>query len=297
MDSHYIRVDTEKLREFSEGYYHRADSFNEAGKSVQYAIQLIINHCPDYDGRLQQAGRSDSLDLFNRCQYFFKWFRDDSDSLLKTAEAFEEVDGQTVKIFEEAQGITSRASFVDQYGGDGLGITTTQTVVNNPDGSVSTITIVKTVNPDGSITTVTTIKTVKVLDAETASQWNKDTQKAEIILGIAVFGIIGVEATALCTAIGLSDVIATAAGVVVPGGIEAAIEIPKVDNPDRGWQPGDTITNTVIMVTTEQPDLNLPIDQPPAAPDITNTTVVTDSSGNILTEDTTGIDSYGNLKP
>jgi hypothetical protein len=295
--SDYIRVDTDNLREFSKGYSTRADGFNEAGKSIQYAIRRIMDHCPEYDGRLQQAARADSFDLYDRCRNFSKWFTDDSASLLKTAEAFEDVDGQTIKVFEEAEGITTRASFVDLYGTDGLGITTINRVVTNPDGSVSTIIVIKTANSDGSITTITTIETVKVLDAETAVQWNKDTQKAEFILGIALFGIIGVEATALCTALGLGAGIAEAAGIAVPGGIEAAIELPKVDHPDRGWEKGDIISNTITIETREQPDINLPIDQPPATPDITNTTIVTDNEGNILSEDTIGIDSYGNLKP
>jgi hypothetical protein len=66
--------------------------------------------------------------------------------------------------------------------------------------------------------------------------------------------------------------------------------------PDKGWKEGDTITNTVTMVTTEQPDINSPEAESPPCTDITNTTVVTDNQGNILSEDKTGIEATGALK-
>jgi hypothetical protein len=313
MEAYWVQVDTEILRGFSKGYRTRADVFNQAGKGIQFAIQTIIENMPEYDGRLQQAARADAVDFFNQFQNFFRGFSEDSDFLIKTADAFEDVDGKAVHIFEECRGITSTACLVDSKGTSGLGTTTISEEVINPDGSVSTITIVSTINTDGSTTTITTINTVKVLDAGTANAMNIENKDFEIVLNIIVLGLLGVVTGGLAMAVASSaasaglvgagitagasgKAVEIIGGTVIPGLLEGAIQIKQNHDPDRVWQEGDTITNTITIVTTTQPDINQPEDDIPPPSDITNTTVISDKDGKIISTDTRGIETTGTLK-
>jgi hypothetical protein len=304
MDSYWIHVDTDTLRGFSKGYSTRAGVFTEAGNGIQFSILSIIDRMPEYDGRPQPAARADAIDIFNRCQEFYRGFTADSEFLLKTAEAFEEIDGETVHIFDECRGITSTACLIDAKGNPGLGTTTTQEAVVNPDGSVSTISIVKTINSDGSVTTITTIQTIKVLDAITADGLNKEEKDADIILGIVVLGALGVVTGGLAceialaagsTALAASNASAVA-GVVVPGIVDGVMQIKGNHDPERGWQAGDTITNTVTIETTTPKDITRPEDDIPPPSDITNATVVTDKDGTEISIDTRGMESTGSVK-
>jgi len=297
MTVHRIYVDTEVLRDLSKSYLTRRNVFEQVGKSIQYAIQIVIDHMPDYDGRMQPAARNDALDFFTRCQNFSKGFGADSDLLLKTAEAFETVDGQTVRIIEECQGITSDACYIDHFGDTGIIVTTTETVITNPDGSTSTITVVRAKNPDGSVTTITTIKTVKVLDSKTAADWNQcDKVRFAVLMGVS-FAILGAEIPEILAGAGYIA-LAKAAGYILDfsqTGLDIALLLsPPPDN----WAEGDIITSTTTIITNEPavtPDTPIP-ETSPLGPDITTEIVVTDSNGKIKSTDTTGIDPTGSPK-
>jgi hypothetical protein len=296
-DFYWIHVDTGNLRAFSKEYRTRADVLQEAGKGIRFAIQTVLDHMPDYDGRMQPAARADAEDFYARAWRLHLGFTEDAGFLQKTAEAFEDVDGRTVRIFEECRGITSTACLIDAQGTPGLGTTTTEAVVANPDGSVSTITIVKTLNPDGSITTYTTIKNVRTLDAQTASDWNKCEQIGTVIISGIAFLVLGKAVVAALAAAGYITLSTIADGAFSVGDICLDIAQIMSPPPDK-WCEGDTIISTTTIVTTEQPNPpETPYPEtPPLGPDITTETVVTDANGDIKHEDVTGVDPTGAVK-
>lgn len=278
-DFYWIHVDTGNLRAFSTEYRTRADVLQEAGKGIRFAIQTVLDHMPDYDGRMQPAARADAEDFYARAWRLHLGFTEDAGFLQKTAEAFEDVDGRTVRIFEECRGITSAACLIDAQGTPGLSTTTTQQEAVNPDGSTSIITVVKTVNDDGSVTERTTITTQWVLDEKTVHEWNETEKNASLLL----LGVLSIPALAV---------------LELPIGVSIAIELIKdVALPQIPWtryQTGDTVTNIVTIETTTPPVQ--PYNEPPPAPNITNTTVIIDKDGKETFKDTRGIDSNGVLR-
>jgi hypothetical protein len=281
-----IKVDTEQLRTMAKGYITRSGVVNDTWNSTKLTLDGIVRRMPAYDGRLQKAVNEDVLDFSIRSRDFFTFFQDDSASLIKIAEAFEVIDGQTINILEDCQGITSRASYIDQSGDTESVVTSTKEVITNPDGSVTTITVVRIVNPDGSVNEIVTMETVWRLDELDAHIWNdRDREMTAIILGISssVLSAIAVSALALSGGVALAIEIFTGLGITI---------LPEFMN----YESGDVVTKTVTIVTNYPPPINSPISEPPPSPEITNTTVVTDSNGDIKFEDTTGIESTGTLK-
>jgi hypothetical protein len=266
-----IKVDTEKLRSFAKGYVSRSVVVKDTWRANKFAIDLIMDHIPvTYDVKLKNSVRSDELDFTNRINGFSDWFQEDSASLIKIAEDFEVIDGQTIQIIQGANDGITRASLIDAGKNLGLSTTITKQEVHNPDGSVSTVTVVRTINDNGTVTTTTTIHTVKgPIDATTADNWNKDEEKSKIIGGLVV-------AAALTP---LNPIY----GLVVAAGT-AASEWYQVDHPQRGWQAGDTITSDTTIVVTE------PLETPPSPnpsspePEITTTVVVSNGDDVISTE-------------
>jgi len=301
MGSYWIHVDTETLRIFAKGYDTRTEVLDQVGKSIQNAILTIIDHTPDYDGRLQLAARPDALEIGKQCRVLSNEFMDDSYSLIRIAKAFEDVDGQAVKVFGYFQDTSSKAYFFDQGGDpslwvqpqtvtnpDGSVTTTTSEVFINPDGSSSTVIIVRTTFPDGRVKETKTIRTQKVIDSGTADAWNQNAENAKLYLTMGVCILLGFSAEFLLelALVGVvAEEVAALAGLVADGvvdtGTELLIEAVDGAKPDRGWQGGDTVTNTITVETTYYPH-GSPTQQ------VTNTTVVTDRNGTVVSSETTG---------
>jgi len=272
MESYWVQVDTDILRGFSKGYRTRADVFNQAGKSIQYAILSIIENMPEYDGRLQQAARADALDFHNQAMQFSAGFSDDSDLLLKTAEAFENVDGKTVRIFEECRGTISSACYTDLQGASDTETSTYKYTITNSDGSITSITVVRSTKSDGSVSEITTLTTIWTLDAFAAYRWNTEESNFSNALSGTFISIVTGGA-------GVPACLSTSIGIL-SGWVMAAIPYDK-------YAGGDTVTNTVTIVTEYQPDGS------PSSQEITNTTEITDKDGEQKFSDTTGIDPTG----
>ena len=284
--SDVIKVNTEQLRTLAKGYVTRSGVIHDTWNSTKLILDGIVRRMPAYDGRLEKAVNADVLDFSIRSRDFFNWFQDDFASLLKTAEAFEVIDGQTIKILEDCQGITSRASYIDQSGDTESVVSSTKEVITNPDGSVTTITVVRIVNPDEFVNEIVTMETVWRLDELDAHIWNdRNREMTAIILGVStsVLSAIAMSALALSGGVALAIEIFTGLGITV---------LPESMN----YEPGDVVTKTVTIVTNYPPPNNSPISEPPPSPEITNTTLVTDCNGDIKFEDTTGIESTGTLK-
>jgi hypothetical protein len=284
-----IRVDTAELRKFAKTYYKRSDTFTEGGKSLQYAITLILNGMPMYDGRLHLEARSDSIDLNDQCQKFFDVFREDYDSLIKTAEDFEAVDGQTVKIFEDCGEDVSSKTYLTDLGLD-TSLATKPTTVVNPDGSITTTTVEivqypdggvahivteRTTYPDGSVHEKITITTVYHLNSESAESLNED--KKAIESAILLMGGLAVD-----LAVG---------GKVVELLTKSLDFLHEALPPDGQYAAGDTLTSTLVVETDYARD-GTPLQQ-----EVTNTTTLVDQNGQTKYSDTTGIDPTGALKP
>jgi hypothetical protein len=275
-----IKVDTEKLRATAKTYIARSDAVKNTWTANKFAIDLVMDHIPaSYDGKLTSSVRSDELDFTNRINGFSDWFQEDAASLIKTAEAFEVMDGQTVQILQDADDGITRASLIDSGVDLGLSTTITTEVIESPKGTLPkitiTITTVRTINPNGTVTTTKTTQTVIELDKNTAADLNENKKNADTIIGFVI-----------PTAVGFVNPIL---GLITKS-VFTGIQLYKNHNPDRGFQEGDTITITTTVVTTDSLE-TLPSSNPIGEePEVTTTIVVTDSDGNIVSEEKTSND-------
>jgi hypothetical protein len=101
--SNSIRVDTTVLRKYAPKYKSSADVFDNDGTAIFTYIISLLAAMPDYDGRLQQQARADTEEINTWCKDYSNRLRSNSDSLLITAQAFEDVDNQTVIAFAQNQ--------------------------------------------------------------------------------------------------------------------------------------------------------------------------------------------------
>jgi uncharacterized protein YukE len=107
-----IRVDTDKLKEKSKEFETSAGVFSKAGNE----ILTVAAGLPSYDGQLSTPARAAALEINRQSQDLHRSFMNISQSLTKTAQAFEEVDNQTVEILRGNSELISNAPI---YGGPG----------------------------------------------------------------------------------------------------------------------------------------------------------------------------------
>ncbi len=281
----WIKVDTEQLRAYAGGYKEHSETIGTSGEKSQNSIIMVASAMPDYDGRLQQAARPDALEIGNRCRILSKDFMDDSELLIRIAKAFEDIDGQTVKVIGDCGDASSRTSLIDL--GLDPNLATKPQTVTNPDGSVTTTTVEIIQYPDGSSTQIITERTTYLdgsvhekktittawqLDAETANAWNEGKKFFEgAILFLA----------------GLSLDVAVEGIEWLTLSLDAAHEVLP---PDEMYADGDTVTSTLVVETDYAPD-GTPLQQ-----GVTNTTTVVDKNDVTKFSETTGIDPSGALK-
>jgi hypothetical protein len=107
-----IRVDTDELKTKSKALETSAGVFAQAGKDIlAYAASL-----PSYDGQLSTPARAAALEINRQCQDVHSSYMSDSQSLARTAQAFADVDNQTVDVFGENTALLSESPL---YGGPG----------------------------------------------------------------------------------------------------------------------------------------------------------------------------------
>lgn len=107
-----IRVDTDELKTKSKAFETSAGVFAQAGKDIlAYAASL-----PSYDGQLSTPARAAALEINRQCQDVHSSYLNDAQSLARTAQAFADVDNQTVDVFGENTALMSNAPI---YGGPG----------------------------------------------------------------------------------------------------------------------------------------------------------------------------------
>ena len=187
-----IRVDTDELKTKSNALETSAGIFAQAGKDIlAYAASM-----PSYDGQLSTPARAAALEINRQCQDVYSLYLNDAQSLARTAQAFADVDNQTVDVFGENTALLSESPL---YGGPGGEVippdSYTVTSVTESDGSITTTEITRTHNPDGTVTERRVVTNKKVFNRKTAKEWNDDRTKIIFGLGKAfaflalIFGI------------------------------------------------------------------------------------------------------------
>jgi hypothetical protein len=94
-----IRVDTDELKNQAIDFETSAGVFARAGKEIlTFAAGL-----PSYDGQLSAPARAAALEINRQCQNLHSSYGSGAESLAKTAQAFEEVDKQTIDMLTDQQ--------------------------------------------------------------------------------------------------------------------------------------------------------------------------------------------------
>jgi uncharacterized protein YukE len=87
-----IRVDTEELRRSAKDIASAADSIGKAGDEI-LAVAMAL---PSYDGQLSGPARKAGYDIQTQMRDLKTCLAGDAETVNKAAQAYEEVDGQTV---------------------------------------------------------------------------------------------------------------------------------------------------------------------------------------------------------
>jgi hypothetical protein len=250
-----IRLDTDDLKDKSSAFHSMANAFAQSGQSLLDACNVSTPYA-----NLNALARGAGNEMHAGLQDLSRKFTEHAEFLKETAEVFERADQEVV-------------ASIQSKNTDILNQTSTQEVINNPDGSVTTITIQRVIFPDGTIIETATIITTWKLDDLTALQWNdRDSQLANAIIGLCAIPLGLILEPAMGAILGLATV---TMGMM----------------PYETYAGGDTITRTTVITTTYLPDGT------PALQDIKNTTTDYDKNGKLKFEEKTGIDSTGALSP
>jgi len=92
-----IRVNTEDLKNKAKDFDSAAEAFKRAGDDILAAAMAM----PSYDGQLSGPARKMGYEFQKQARELSTALAGDAESLRKSAQAFEEVDNQTVKLIEE----------------------------------------------------------------------------------------------------------------------------------------------------------------------------------------------------
>jgi uncharacterized protein YukE len=92
-----IRVNTEDIKNKAKDFDSAAEAFKRAGDDILAAAMAM----PSYEGQLSGPARKAGYEIQKQTRELSIALAGNAESLRKTAQAFEEVDNQTVKLFEE----------------------------------------------------------------------------------------------------------------------------------------------------------------------------------------------------
>ncbi|MBN1437846.1 MAG: hypothetical protein JW929_00420 [Anaerolineales bacterium] len=109
----WIKVNTELLRSYAGGYENHSKTIGGSGEKTKNSLIMVASAMPEFDGKLQKAARNDAEEIYKQCNNLSSGFKDDSDLLIRILKAFEDVDGQTVNIFEDCSTTCSEACKAD----------------------------------------------------------------------------------------------------------------------------------------------------------------------------------------
>lgn len=92
-----IRVNTEDLKNKAKDFDSASEAIKRAGDDILAAAMAM----PSYDGQLSGPARKMGYEFQKKARELSTALAGDADSLRKSAKAFEDVDNQTIHIFEE----------------------------------------------------------------------------------------------------------------------------------------------------------------------------------------------------
>ena len=98
-----IRVDTAELKSKSKIFAAAADHYAQAGNEILSYVAGL----PSYDGQLSGPARATAAEINRECKDIHAAYKSDADSLMRTAQAFEKTDNQTITVFNESQAALS----------------------------------------------------------------------------------------------------------------------------------------------------------------------------------------------
>jgi uncharacterized protein YukE len=88
-----IKIDTDLLKEKSKVFETSAGVYAQAGSE----LLSFVAGLPSYDGQLSGPARATALEVNRQCQELYDCYLNDAKSLVKTAQAFEDVDNSVIK--------------------------------------------------------------------------------------------------------------------------------------------------------------------------------------------------------
>jgi uncharacterized protein YukE len=235
-----IRVNTEDLRNKAKDFDSAAEAFKRAGDDILAAAMAM----PSYEGQLSGPARKMGYEVQKQSQELSAALAGDAELLRKTAQAFEDIDNQSIKLLGEYSAILADSPIYGGPGGetdDGKGGTHTEvTEIVEKDGSVTTITITRTVNPDGTITEVKTVKNSMVFDRTKQQEWNDEAKKIQYILSTIIALVMYIWAPYL----------KPVASLIMGRLFDALFKFYWTPT----YEEGDTMVTTLTTTTTEYPD-------------------------------------------
>jgi uncharacterized protein YukE len=112
-----IRVNTEDLKEKAKDFDSAAEAFTRAGDEIIAAAMAM----PSYDGQLSGPARKAGYEIQSQARKLKTALSKNADSLRKAAQAFEDVDNQTVSILFENQASLKKIPPIPLTPGDMVG--------------------------------------------------------------------------------------------------------------------------------------------------------------------------------
>jgi uncharacterized protein YukE len=136
-----IRVDTDKLKEKSKEFETSAGVFSTAGAE----ILTVAAGLPSYDGQLSTPARAAALEINRQSQDLHRSFMNISQSLTKTAQAFEEVDNRTIVTINKSEIEISKTPIGQYFSGKGPEISKQKVLYDHVgDGGIGGETVITT---------------------------------------------------------------------------------------------------------------------------------------------------------
>ncbi len=164
-----IRVNTEDLKNKAKDFDSAAEACKRAGDDILAAAMSM----PSYDGQLSGPARKAGYEIQKQTRELSTALAGNAESLRKTAQAFEDVDNQTIDILEKNTALMANTPLGGGPGGeeDDSDVKITEETKTEWDGSTTYIKTEERVYPDHSSTCIITQTNTKIFSELEADIW------------------------------------------------------------------------------------------------------------------------------